>query len=185
MKPTGSSPWRHGGHRKAVRTCQISIGQWIANTDRVRNPLKIENIVEAKIRSVHRATIWRAAGRAANQLLDQAVLDAEHHVGAEIVIACDEHMRHELFEAGVRRLPTPPESLAMDECPCGGIGPSRTRDDRRRLELSVHSCKSLGPPHLPGSRAGRPPRPCTSRERPGRRLPWFRDCRRNSSRRRR
>ena len=84
-------------------------GQWVANADRVRNPPKIEEMVGVKIRSVRRATIWRAAGRAANELVDQAVLDAEHHVGAEIVIARDEHMRHELFEAGVRGLPTPPE----------------------------------------------------------------------------
>ncbi len=39
---------------------------------------------------------WRS------ELADQAVLDAEHHVAVEILVTGDEHMGHELLEAGRR-----------------------------------------------------------------------------------
>src|SRR6266436_7144533 len=65
-----------------------------------RNLLQTEIIVEMKILGVHHATIRRTAGRAAHEVADQAVLDAEYHVGVEIGVAGDEHMRHQLLDAG-------------------------------------------------------------------------------------
>src|SRR3954452_9433192 len=64
--------------------------------------LQAEIIVEVKILAVHHATIGRTAGRAAHKFTDQAVLDAEHHVGVEILVAGHEHMGHELLESGRR-----------------------------------------------------------------------------------
>src|SRR4051812_44843959 len=62
--------------------------------------LQAEIIVEMKILAVHHATIGRTTWRAPHKFADQAVLDAEHHVAVEILVAGHEHMGHELLEAG-------------------------------------------------------------------------------------
>src|SRR3954451_18721197 len=119
-----------------------------------RDLLQAEIIVEVKILAVYHATIGRTAGRALHKFADQAVLDAEHHVAVEILVAGHEHMGHELLEAGrrdhemhVRRAPGM-AALDRQHVPNCAVMWDRigSRLDRPEIEAAVRPGVEAPPP---------------------------------------